>query len=117
MALDIEDGDSWLFRELYSVLTAFADKPESTISRIGNRIAVTEDQANHLHHFRRSILEKYPEAADLAVMRLAADIDELLDRRSNGSPDYEEGFWTNRAFSEHPDWQWIRRRAREFLLR
>jgi len=118
MVRGIEEGDLWLFRELYSVLGALADEPANTISRIGGgRISIPEDQANDLDHFRRCILEKYPDAADLQVMNVVAEIDVMLERRSLGGEAFQEWFWTNKGFQQHPDWAKIRELARAFLVR
>jgi hypothetical protein len=114
----IEGCDFSLFGELYAVVTAFADAPENTISRTGGgRISVTDDYANHLANFRKCILEKYPGAADAAIMQLVEELDSILTRRSFGGEAFEEEFWTNEAFQRHPDWQMIREKAWEFLLR
>jgi hypothetical protein len=113
----IEDCDLWWFRELYAILAAFADEPGNTVARIGESISVPEDQAEDLHHFRGCILAKYPAASDLAVMEVAGGIHAILERRSLGGEGFEEGFWSNRCFREHPDWKEIRDRARSFLLR
>lgn len=107
----IEEGDFWWFRELYSVLISFADEPGNTISRIGG-VSVAED----LGHFRDCILAKYPDAAELAVMKVAGDADAILGRRSIGGEGYEEAFWTNQGFQEHVDWRRIRAQSRAFLL-
>jgi hypothetical protein len=118
MAPYIEESDLWWFGMLYDAVIAFADAPENTISRIGGgRINVTDDFANQLWSYSELILKKYPTAADLAIMRLIAEFDEILTRRSRGRDGFEEKFWTNRAFQRHPDWYRIRERAREFLLR
>jgi orotate phosphoribosyltransferase len=72
MAGRIDERDMCLFRELYSVLACFADDPQNSISRIGGgRISVPDDQANHLDHFLRAILEKYPDADVLAGVATA----------------------------------------------
>jgi hypothetical protein len=113
----IEDCDLWWFRELYAILAAFADEPGNTIARIGESISVPEDQAEDLAHFRSCILAKYPAASGLAVMGVVEGIDAILDRRSRGGDGFEEGFWSNQGFREHPDWQEIRDRSRLFLLR
>jgi hypothetical protein len=113
----IEDCDLWWFRELYAILAAFADEPGNTIARIGESISVPEDQAEDLDHFRGCILAKYPAASDLGVMEVVEGIDAILDRRSRGGEGFEEGFWSNQGFREHPDWREIRNRARSFLLR
>lgn len=76
-----------------------------------------DDQANDAHHFRRSILEKYPSFASRVVMRVATDIDAILSRRSYGGESFDEWFWTNKGFLRHEDWQSIRELAREFLIR
>lgn len=111
----IDGADVWLVRELYAVLGALADDPRNTISRIGGgRVSIPEDQANDLHEFRRCILAKYPE---LSLMRVAAEIDDILSRRSRGGELFEELFWTNAAFERHDDWRKIRALARAFLIR
>lgn len=118
MPLCIEECDLWWFRELYSVLAAFADEPGNTITRIGDgRISIPEDQAEDLVHFRECILTKYPGAADLLVMQVAGEIDAILDRKSRGGEAFDEWFWTNDGFQQHTDWSTIRERARAFLLR
>ena len=118
MAVAIEECDFWWFRELYAVVVAFADAPEYTIGRIGGgQVSVPEDQAEDLGHYRECILTKYPSAADLAIMRLVAEFDAILARRSLNGQEFEEAFWTNEAFQRHPDWQMIRRKSQEFLLR
>jgi hypothetical protein len=113
----IEDGDLWWFRELYSILVAFADDPQNTIARIGGGVSVAEDQAEDLHHFRGCILAKYPDARDLAVMKVVEEIAAILDRRRPGGEAFGEGFWTNQGIRGHHDWQAIRGQARSFLQR
>jgi hypothetical protein len=118
LTIAIEECDFWWFGELYGVVVAFADAPEHTIGRIGGgQIAVPEDQAEDLRHFRECILNKYPSAAGLAIMRLTAEFDEILAGRNPSGPGFERAFWTNEAFQRHPDWQMIRRKSQEFLLR
>jgi hypothetical protein len=118
MADRIEECDLWWFRELYFVLAAFADDPEYTISRIGGgSISIPDDQATHLDHFRRCILEKYPGCSDFEVMRVAREIDAILSRRSRGGEAFDAQFWTNAGFQRHEDWLTIRELAREFLIR
>ena len=118
MSYQIKECDVWLFRELYSVLAAFADEPQYTIDRIGaGQIAIPDDQASHLHHFRRAILENYPDLANLEVVRAATEIDAIIDRRSRGGEAFDESFWTNEGFKDHVDWLKIRRIARDFLVR
>ena len=103
---------------LYSVLACFADDPQNSISRIGGgRISVPDDQANHLDHFLRAILEKYPDAADIRVVRVAQEIDAICGRRSLGGEAFDEFFWTNAGFQRHEDWLRIRELARTFLIR
>ena len=115
---DVQECDLWWFGELYSVLAAFADEPANVIGRVGGgRISIPEDQANHLDNFRRCILAKYPRAADLQVMRVVAEIEVILARRSLGGESFEEWFWTNGGFQRHPDWVKIRELARAFLVR
>ena len=64
MINNIRERDFWSLCELYSVLAAFADDPTNVVSRMGGgRICIPEDQANHLHNFRTTILEKYPDVA------------------------------------------------------
>ncbi len=114
----IKECDFWLFHELYFVLAAFADEPRNTIDRIGGgRISIPEDQANHLDHFRRCILERYPDSHGLAVMRVVTEIDEILTRRSRGGEAFDESFWTNKGFERHEDWLKIRELVRAFLIR
>jgi hypothetical protein len=118
MTVGIQECDVWLFRELYFALAAFADDPQNTISRIGGgRISIPDDQANDLHNFLRCILEKYPDLASLAVMRVATDIDEIFSRRSLGDEAFDEWFWTNEGFQRHEDWLKIRELTRGFLIR
>jgi hypothetical protein len=118
MTLDIDDRDLSLFRELYFVLAAFADEPTNTISRIGGgHISIPDDQANDFGHFRRAILEKYPAAANLELMRVVAEVDAIFSRKSRGGASFEEWFWTNKGFLQHPDWDKIRTLARAFLVR
>ena len=118
MDLAVEEGDYWWFVELYATLGAFADKPTNTISRIGSgRISIPEDHANHLANFRHCILAKYPNAEDLQVMRIAAEIDAILNQKSRGGESFEEEFWTNKGFISHPEWAKIRSIARAFLAR
>jgi hypothetical protein len=114
----VKERDFFLFGELYSVLAAFADDPSNTISRIGGgRISIPEDQSNHLDHYRRAILGKYPEAANLEVMRVVAEIDDIFSRYSAGGDSFDEWFWTNEGFQQHPIWDRIRELARAFLVR
>ena len=118
MVNGIQEQDLWWFRELYSVLAAFADEPANTIGRIGDgRICIPDDQAIHLNHFRRCVLAKYPDAADLQVMRVVAEIDEILARKSENGESFEEWFWTNEGFLRHPVWGEIRELSRAFLVR
>jgi hypothetical protein len=118
MASGIQECDFWLFGQLYSVLAAFADDPANVIIRIGGgRISIPNDQANDLDHFRKAILGRYPEAADLQVMKVVAEIDEILDRYSLGGESYDEWFWTNAGFERHLVWDKIRELARAFLVR
>lgn len=118
MADRIHERDMWWFRELYGVLACFADDPRNSISRIGGgRISVPEDQASHLDHFLRVILENYPDAADLAVVRVAKEMDAVLSRRSRGGEAFDEFFWTNVGFQRHDDWLTIRELSRAFLIR
>src|SRR4051812_24081354 len=115
---DIREDHVWWFGEIYSVLAAFADKPEYAISRIGEgRISIPDDQANDLGNFLRVILESYPAAIDLHVVKAAAKIDAILTRKSAGGEAFDEWFWTNAGFERHPEWKEIRSIAREFLLR
>ncbi|TWU50718.1 hypothetical protein Poly51_40110 [Rubripirellula tenax] len=110
--------DFWCFGQLYAVLAAFADDPSNTISRIGGgRISVPDDQANELHNFRTTVLANYPDAAELELMQVVARVDSILSERSRGSAQFDEYFWTNKAFADHPDWDRIRMMAREFLVR
>jgi hypothetical protein len=118
MSARIDERDMCLFRELYDVLVCFADDPQNSISRIGGgRISVPDDQANHLDHFLRAILEKYPDATDLTVVRVAKEIDAVFGRRSLGGEAFDESFWTNAGFQRHEDWVRIRGLARAFLIR
>lgn len=115
MVDDIRECDYWWFGQLYSVLADFADDPENTISRLG-RISIQDDLANHLDHFRTCILEKYPKAVDLEVMRVVTEINEILSRYSRGGESSDEWFWTNRGFMTHFDWDKIRKLARAHLV-
>ena len=60
---------------------------------------------------------KYPDAADLQVMRVVAEIDEILARKSENGESFEEWFWTNEGFLRHPVWGEIRELSRAFLVR
>lgn len=114
----IKDSHIFWFGELYSVLAAFADEPTNVISRIGGgRISIPEDQANHLDHYRKCILETYPDAASLDLMKVVTRIDAILGNRSLGGDACDESFWTNSGFMHHPDWACIRQMAREYLIR
>jgi hypothetical protein len=114
----IKDSDIFWFCELYSVLAAFADEPTNVISRIGGgRISIPEDQANHFGHYRECVLQTYPDAANLELMKVVTKIDAILDNRSLGGEAFDESFWTNGGFMRHPDWVCIRRLAREYLIR
>jgi hypothetical protein len=118
MTIDIDEPDYWWLREIYAVLTAFADAPSNTISRIGGgKIFVADDLANHLDNFLRCMQAKYPESSRLSVMDVALKIDDILTRRSRGSESFDEWFWTNEGFEKHPDWNTIRSLSREFLAR
>ncbi|OJW17878.1 MAG: hypothetical protein BGO49_30790 [Planctomycetales bacterium 71-10] len=120
MPIEIEECDLWWFRELTSVLGAFADDPEHTISRVGGggEIAIGEDLAEDLHHYLVDcILAKYPEAAGLAIVQAAREIESALARKSFGGEAFEEDFWSNASFRDHPEWEAIRDRARAFLMR
>jgi hypothetical protein len=118
MISNIQESDLWSFGELYSVLTVFADDPTKAIIRIGGaRISIPEDQANHLDHYYNLLIAKYPDAADLAVMKVVGQIDAILDRKSRGGESFDEWFWSNAGFERHPDWITIRELSREFLLR
>jgi len=115
---EIKERDFGLFRELYSVLAAFADDPNSVILRIGGgRISIPVDQANDLHNFYRAIVANYPDAADLQVIKVASKIDKMLDDRSADGELFDPTFWKNSGFMRHPDWADIRELAREFLIR
>ena len=96
----------------------FGRSSEDAISRIGGgQISVSKDLAEDLALFRDCILKKYRLAEGLAIMRLFSEFVSILERRSRGGQDYEEEFWTNESFQQHPDWRLIRRKSREFLLR
>lgn len=115
---EINERDYWLFGELCSVLIAFADDPRNVIARIGGgQISIPDDQANHLHEFYRTILANYPQASELETMRVAKQIDEMLDERSRNRPLFDSSFWTNDGFIHHPDWDTIRALARTWLVR
>ena len=64
-----------------------------------------------------SVFAKYPDAADLQVMRVVAEIDEILARKSENGESFEEWFWTNEGFLRHPVWGEIRELSRAFLVR
>jgi len=118
MISGVEERDLWSFGELYAVLVAFADAPGQVIGRIGGgRISIPEDQANHLDQYYNYLLAKYPAAADLELMKVVAEIDTLLGQKSRGGELFDESFWTNDGFQDHPDWIKIREKARAFLLR
>lgn len=119
MAIEIEECDLWWFRELMYVLAALADDPEHTIARLGGgKIDVGEDLAEDLHHFLVDcIVAKYPEAAGLAVVQAAGEIESALGRMSLGGEAFREEFWSNVSFRDHPEWKAIRDRARLFLMR
>jgi hypothetical protein len=114
----IKDSDTFWFCELYAVFAAFADEPTNVISRIGEgRISIPEDQANHLDHYRKCVLQAYPDAADLELITVVTRIAAILDNRSLGGEEFDESFWTNSGFMHHPEWGCIRRLAREYLIR
>lgn len=115
MVDDINECDYWWFGQLYSVLANFADDPENTISRLGP-ISIQDDLACDLDHFRRCILEKYPNAIDLEVMRVVTEINGILSRYSRGGESFDEWFWTNKGFMTHFDWDKIRELARAHLV-
>lgn len=119
MKIEVEECDWWWFRELAAVLAAFADHPEHTIARVGGgKIDVGEDLGEDLEHFLDfCILAKYPDAAGLAVVQAGREIEAILARKSLGGEGYEEAFWSNESFRDHPEWKAIRGRARAFLLR
>ena len=50
-------------------------------------------------------------------MKVLAEINTLLDQRSNGGELFDEWFWTNDGFQHHGDWIKIREKARDVLLR
>ena len=113
----VHKDDFWSFGQLYSVLAEFADDPEKAIFRSGGRYSIPEDLANHLENYCKLLLEKYPDAKDLEVMQVAAEIESILSKKSRGGSSYDERFWTNDGFQRHLDWDKIRQRARAFLLR
>jgi hypothetical protein len=114
----VQECDLWSFGELYSVLTVFADDPAQAIVRLGGgRISIPEDQANHLDHYYHLLIAKYPDAADIEVMKVVARIDAILEGKSRRGGSSDEWFWTNAGFERHPDWIMIREVSREFLLR
>ena len=115
MENDIRECDYWLFGQLYSVLADFADDPENVINRLGG-ISIQDDLTNHSAHFRTSILEKYPNAADLEVMRVVTEINEILSRYSRDGESFDEWFWTNRGFMTHFDWDKIRVRKITIIM-
>ncbi len=107
-----------LFCQLYGVVICFADDPLNALAKIGGgQISVPEDQATELDHYLRAIGDHYPDSSGIAVVRVAREIDCILARRSLGGEAFDEAFWTNEGFQEHPDWQKIRELARAFLLR
>lgn len=118
MISSLREDDLWMFGQLYAVLVEFADSPTKTITRIGGgRISIPEDQANHLGNYYQLILEKYPDVANLELMKTVAKIDLILSDKSRGGASFDEEFWSNAGFREHPDWATIRDLARAFLLR
>lgn len=118
MRRNIDECDFWWFRELYSILLAFADEPHNTINRHSHdEFAVPETQGQALASFRESVLAKYPEAESLRVMQLVNEINSTLNRKSLGGEEFEADFWTNDAFHEHTEWLRIRELTRSFLLR
>jgi len=107
-----------LFCQLYGVIICLADDPLNAIAKIGGgQISVPEDQATELDHYLRAIRDHYPDSSGLAVVGIAREIDGIFARRSLGGEAFDEAFWTNEGFQEHPDWQKIRELARAFLLR
>ena len=115
---DIKEPHYWLFGEIYSVLSAFAEDPNNVILRIGGgRINVAEDQAHHLHETLRTIAAHYADAADLEVMKVTQKIDKILEQRSADGELFDPTFWKNSGFMRHPDWADIRDIARAFLIR
>lgn len=118
MISSVQQSDFWWLGQLYSVLIEFAGDPAQTISRVARgHISIPEDQANHLDHYYRLLIEKYPNAVDLEVMKVVAQIDAILSDKSRGGASFDEWFWTNRGFEEHPEWLKIRAMARDFMLR
>lgn len=118
MFREIKESHYWLFGQIYSVLTDIADDPNNVISRIGGgRIRVAADRASDLHEGLRAILSHYPEAADLAVIKVAQRIQTMLNERGADGELFDPSFWKNSGFIRHSDWADIRDIAREFLIR
>lgn len=118
MAIEIAESDRHFFGFLYTVIADFADAPDLAISRIsGGRFFVADDLASTLSNYYRLVHNKYPAAADLELMQFAAKLDAIFASRSRGGNGFDEMFWTNEGFQNHPDWQRIREEARTFLMR
>jgi hypothetical protein len=116
--IEIHDDHIGGFLQLHYVLREFADAPEGVISRTGGgQIPVAEDLTNHLAVHLSFVLENYPEAADLKVVKTAASISGMLGKYSRDGEWYDSTFWTNAGFIRHDGWLDIRERCREFLLR
>ena len=118
MAEHLDPNWLGLFCQLYGVVICFADDPLNALAKIGGgQISVPGDQAMELDHYLRAIGDRYPDSSGIAVVRVAREIDRILARRSLGGEAFDEAFWTNEGFQEHPDWLRIRELARAFLLR
>jgi hypothetical protein len=117
MHQNIQDSDVWLFGQLYSILANFADDPQAVISRFGGGISIPDDQGEDFYQFRRTILDRYPNLADLEIMRITGEIDAIFDRHSPIGKASGDWFWTNKGFLRHDDWLDIRAMARAFLIR
>lgn len=114
----IEECHFWWVRELYNVLVSLADDPANTVARAGTgQIPVPEEQSGELALYEELILDHYPDAADLAVMRAVSEVREILSRKSLGGEDFEEWFWSDEGFETHHEWSQIREIARGFLFR
>jgi hypothetical protein len=116
--IDIHDDHIWRFLQLHFVLGEFADKPESVISRTGGgQIHVADDLANHLAVYLSFVLDNYPEAAGLEVVKMAASISGMLGKYTRDGERYDPTFWTNAGFIRHDGWLSIRKKCRELLVR
>jgi hypothetical protein len=118
MNVSIEEEDYGVLRMLFEVVLGFADVPEYDVAKSGGeRFALQDDYASTIGHYRKYLLNKYPDLADLAFMKLITEVDSIFARRGYGGEAFDEIFWTNHGYQHHPDWKAIREKAREFLLR